>query len=333
VSIDGGESGWRVGLLGDGRGSRFLIERFADGGPFRVVAAMESLLTEREAARFAIRRERSAREIIRRSDLDLLWATNAIDPESEQTFREGFEHGKHLVCQRSGTLSPETFDRIAADSQRHGRVFLIARPHGRDPDFQQALQFARNCQCDPLRAAKFIAWTYALPPPGASVCPSAATLRSDDPSTAITGNLMSDRLHQLLRLVPATPVEVLADTDAASLDAGHSLLLHIRFSNGCRGEIDLRLDSPMVFQSGWMLTSTRSGYHNGQQFTLTADGELFSAEAASPVTSEEIEPFESLARQLRAGQTSPDQLQIERNTLIILAAARRSLASRQPVWL
>lgn len=344
MNNDGGESAWRVGLLGDGRGSRFLLERFANGGPFRVVAVSESLLTEEEAARFAVRRERSAHQMARRSDLDLLWVTNAIDSELEQALCAGFQQGQHAVWQRSGTLSIASFDRIAAESERCGRLFLIHRPNHPDSDFLRALQFARACQDDPFRVAKLTAWTYSLPPAqsrrqanrnqrDAFPCPD--TPCSDTSTPANIFNLMSDRLHQLLSLIPDQPVEVTADADSqhSSTEVGYSLLLRIRFKGGCRGEIDLRLNSPTIFQSGWLLAATRNGFHNGRHFTLTSDGELFDAEWDLPVTAAPPDPFDSLASQLRAGQAESGHIRLERSILAILSGAQRSIATGHSVSL
>ncbi len=328
----------RVGLIGLGRPGLHLVERFASGGPFRVVAVWAESIVAEVVSPFGVRLVNHPRELLAAADVDVVWFA-----ESE-AFKNEFAAadvlcGKHSIVSTPLALSSAIADRAFREAARCNRLLLVHHPRRSDPDYQQALAVTQELPPSTLRAVKFVSWSYGLLPRGATrghgPLPSDAS--GDAQITKV--RFVAHALDQLLPLVSDRPLRVFATGDQDSpgfpkLFAGHSLLLQMTFEQGCHAEIDIRLDSPTKFQSGWLLATERSGYAKGQKFTLTDDGEVFD----SPVIAvsdgnEDADQFEWLAQQIRSGVRDNVEEARVRTVVAILDAAQRSLESRRAVEL
>ncbi len=328
----------RVGLIGLGRPGLHLIERFAAGGSFRVVASFADPIVAEIVSPFGVRLVNHPRELLAAADVDVVWFAE------HDAFRNAFTPTevlceKHAIVETPLALSSSSADGAFKEAAQHHRLLLVRHPRRSDPDFQQALAVAQDPTHGAIRSAKFVSWSYGLPPRGATrghgPLPSDAS--SDPQITKL--RFASHALDQLMTLVNDRPIRVLATGDQHApgfpeLIKGHSLTIHLTFETGCQAEIDIRLDSPTQFQSGWLLTAERGGYAKGRQFTLTDDGEIFdSPVTAAPDDDEDADQFEWLARQILTGISDPVEEARVRTVVAVLDAAQRSLESQQAVEL
>ena len=326
----------RVGLIGFGRFGLHLVERFADDGSFRVVAAAADPIVAEVVAPFGVRLVNHPRELLAAADVDVVWFAEHDAFRSGRTAADVLCE-KHAIVETPLALSSSIADQAFDVAAQHHRLLLVRHSRRSDPDFQQALTVAEDQTYGAIRAAKFVSWSFGLPPRGAirgngPLPPDA----SDDPQI-IKCRFAAHALDQLLTLLNDRPICVFATGDqraqgAPSLLAGCSLLLQVTFERGCQAEIDIRLDSPTQFQSGWLLTAERGGYAKNRKFTLTDDGEIFdSALADTPDSDEDADQFEWLARQIRSGVRDPIEEARVRAVVSVLDATQRSLESRQMV--
>lgn len=322
----------RVGLIGCGRVGMHLIERSAIGGPFQVVAVDDAPSVGNLIAPFGVRLM-SLQEMSQSQDIDVLWITSFWEFPFDWSPPEVF-HGQHLIAEAPFALGSPSAEQAFADAAQRGRLLLVHHPRRADPDFRQALAVSRDEKVGEIRAAKFVLWSYARPPRGAT----RGTQQPYGDEYAEPGTtkvrFVAHALDQLVQLVPSRPIRVSAmgSPGVSDLFADDSLLLRIVFESGCLAEIDIRLDSPTPLQNGWTLTSERGGYANGRQYTLTDDGEVFD----SPVTisdDAEADQFEWLAREIRSGTPNASEEVHARAVVALLDGAQRSLVTSQEVTL
>ena len=329
----------RVGLFPCvGRSGLHLIERFADSGPFRVVAAADPAIglfpmaAANLVAPFGVRLVSAPQELIQAEDIDVLWVTSYYGDFAPV----GPYHGKHTIAEAPFTLSPVMAEKAFGWAAKRDRLLLVHHPRRAAPDFRQALSVAEDPELGAIRSAKFVSWSYGLPPRGATGGNALLSSDGSDDPQITKIRFVTHALDQLMSLIDDQPVNVFATGDpkalgAPDLMAGYSLTLRIIFEKGCQAEIDIRLDSPAPFQSGWMLTGERGGYANGRRFTLTDDGEVFDSPVAPSDSDAEADQFEWLARQIRSGVPNAIEEARVRTVVAMLDAAQRSLAARQVV--
>lgn len=328
----------RVGLFGLGRPGLHLIERFAVSGPFRVVATFADPIVADIVSPFGVRLANSPQELVAAADVDVIWFAE------HDAFRNHFTPAdvlreKHVIVETPLALTSSAANHAFKAAADHNRLLLVRHPRRSDPDFRQALAVAQDRNHGTIRAAKFVSWSYGLPPRGAArghgpLPPDA----SGDPQITKL-RFAAHALDQLTTLIGDRPLRVFAtgDRNAAgppSLLAGYSIAIHITFKTGCQAELDIRVDSPTQFQSGWLLTTEQTGYAKGRQFTRTEEGEIFD----SPVTAVsdddgDDDQLELLAQQIRSGLQNRVEEARVRATVALLEAAQHSLESRQVVEL
>ena len=318
----------RVGLWpGLGRCGMHLIERFTEGSPFRVVAACAPTAAIDLLAPFGVRLVSTPEELTQASDIDVLWRLNGLVPI-------GPRHSQHTIVETPLALTLEAADRAFREAAEQGRLLLVHHPRRSDPEFRQALSVASDSNIGRVRAVKFVSWSYGLPPRGATRGNGRLVLDASDDSQTTKLRFVAHALDQLVPLVGDEPVSVFATGDpraasARDLWVGYSLALRIAFERGCQAEIDIRLDSPTPFQSGWTLTGERGGFTNGRQYTLTEEGEVFDSPVTPSDDDQGVDQFEWLARQIRGGVADAVEEARVRTVVALLDAAQRSLVSRQ----
>ena len=319
----------RVGLIGCDRVGLHLVERSAIGGPFQIVAACADSRVGDLITPFGVRLM-SLQEIAQSKDIDVFWMTSFWEfPFASSPF-EAFQ-GQHLIVEAPFTLGVHDAEQAFADATARRRLLLIHHPRRSDPEFQQALTVARDEKIGAIRAAKFVHWIYGRPPCGVTRGVKLPLGDEYAEPHATKVRFVAHALDQLVVLIPSRPIRVTATTDLGpDLFACDSLVLHIDFESGCQSEIDIRLDSPTPFQSGWILTGERGGFAKGRQYTLTDEGEVFD----SPVTpAGNDEEFARLARQIHSGVRDVEEELRGRSVVSILEAAQRSLVTSQSVTL
>ena len=328
----------RVGLIGLGRSGLHLIERFAAGGPFRVVAVFDAtpgFAISDVVSQFRVPCAPSVEELLSTAEIDVVWFA------SQEAFRGDFaaaggSYGKHTIGETPFTLSLTVAETAFEQADKNGRLLLVHHPRRSDPEFRQALSVAQDQSVGPIRSAKFVSWTYGIPPRGATRGTGPLPPDGVDDTQVTKVRFVAHALDQLVLLIGDRPLRVFAAGDPNApgfpdLFAGLSLSLQIHFEHGCQAEIDVRLDSPTPFQSGWMLTAERGGYSKGRRFTLADDGEIFDSPVPLAVDSQDADQFERLAQQIRSGQRDPVEEARVRTVVALLDGAQRSLASKQAV--
>ena len=213
-------------------------------------------------------------------------------------------------------------------------MLLVHHPRRSDRDFRQALSITEDQTFGRIQAAKFVSWSYGHPPRGVTRGVGPLPPDANDEIQATKMRFVAHALDQLVSLINDQPRCVVATGDSSALDAvdlhsGQSLSLRITFEQGCHAEIDIRLDSPTQFQSGWLLTAERGGYANGRRFTLTDEGEVFDSPMTEIGHGQEADQFDWLAQQIQTGQPDPAEELRLRSVAALLHAAQRSLESRQ----
>jgi predicted dehydrogenase len=320
----------RVGLFPSvGRFGLHLIERFADGGPFRVVAASDPLIPAHFVEPFGVRLMCSPQELAQADDIDVLWRTSFDEFRAEFAPTE-LLFGKHTIVETPLTVTTEMAGKTLGWAAESQRLLLVHHPRRADLDFRQALALAQDASLGAIRAAKFISWSYGLPPRGATRGHGPLSLDASEDPQVTKVRFVAHALDQMVALIRVPPVRVLA-VGAPDLFAGYSLSLHLVFESGCEADIDVRLDSPAAFQSGWMMTGERGGYAHGRQYTRTDEGEVFDAPVVPLISDADADQFEWLARQIRSGERNHAEVARVRTVVALLDAAQRSLATRQVV--
>lgn len=331
---DAAASQLRVGLIGGGRIGLHLIERFSAGGPFRVVAADQDFGVADAIASLGVR-SLSLRQMAESKDIDVLWLTS-LERETAEAVCSTIR-GRSVIAEAPlswSRLEAERF--LGALAERESRL-LIHHLRRSDADFRQALTVARDPVLGAIRAAKFVSWGYGRAPRGAA----RRDQRSGHDELASPGvtkvRLAVHALDQLLLLVPSRPLRVSAvvgsDARSSDLVQSDSMSVQIVFESGCQAEIEIRLDSPTLFQSGWVLTAERGGFANGRQFTLTDDGEVFDAPVQPAGSDDVTEPIAWLAQQIRSDIRDAADEARTLDVAAILDGAQRSLVTGQPVTL
>ncbi len=335
MTTDVAASPLRVGLFGLGRFGLHLIERFAVAGPFRVVAVIANPSVAELVSPFGVRLVADLHELLTAMDVDVLWIAEHDAFRSDLALPELLST-KHVILESPIGVTPAVLDQALNIAHQQGRQLLVRHPRRVDPEFRQALSVAQDQSIGQIHSAKLTSWTYAIPPQGA--------VRGTDPlqpdgldDLQITKTrFVAHALDQLLSLIDDRPVRVYANGEPNArghldLLAGFSLSLQIHFEHGCQAEIDIRLNSPTQFQSGWMLTAERGGYSKGRRFTLTDEGEIFDSPVSFAVDDKDADQFEWLAQKICSSQRDPVEEARIRTVVALLDAARRSLASKQAV--
>lgn len=323
---DVGATPLRVGLFGVGRIGMHLLERFALGGPFRVVAACDDALIGPRIEPFDVKRM-SPRELLAAPDIEVLWVTSSFDYPFDVGSHASLA-GQHLIVESPFTLSAAVADQAIRAAMSRQRLLLVHQPRRADSEFRQALTVARESPIGAIRQAKFVSWSYGHAPRSITRLGERSETVESPSTTKI--RIAAQTLDQLLWLVPSRPVRVFAyrDVSLAStsrLFDGDALALRIHFESACTADIDIRLDSPTPFQSGWLLTGERGGYAHGRQFTLTEEGEIYDSPVAPATNPAVADPFGWLAEQIRHGRLDADEATRTRTVVELLDAAQQSL--------
>lgn len=327
----------RVGLFPRvGRFGLHLMERFADGGPFKVVAAMnpealggDSLRVANLAAGLGVRLVSTPQNLLHSDDIDVLWVTSYDDLRQDFATTD-CTHRLHMIAETPFAVTIAAADTAFAEAAQRDRLFLVHHPRRTDLDFRQALTVADDPGIGTIRAAKFVSWSYGIPPSGATRGGGLPNSGMSDEAQTTKVRMIAHALDQLVALIGDRPLSVFATSDsqtqgAPDLWAGYSLSLRIVFEKGCQAEIDIRLDSPAPYQSGWLLTGERGGYANGRRYTLTDDGEVFDSHVAPADNDTEADQFEWLAGQIRSGVRDVTEEARVRTVVALLDAAQQSL--------
>lgn len=335
MMTDAAASPLRVALIGLGRPGLHLIERFAAGGPFQIVAASDDSATADAASPFGVRLATDVRVLLGATDIDVVWISESVGPRIDFALPDVLAT-KHAILETPIGVTPTVLDRTFQVAHQRGRQLLVHHPRRCDTEFLQAFSVSQDRSLGPIRSAKLVSWTYALPPAGATR--GSGPLPPDrlgDPQVT-TVRFAAHALDQLVSLIGRRPLRVFATGDSTAggfpdLLASCSLALRILFEHGCQAEIDIRLDSPTHFQSGWTLTTERGGYSKGRRFTLTDEGEIFDSPVSLATGAKGIDPFERLALQIRSGQKDLLEESRIRTVVALLDGAQRSIETGQAV--
>ena len=325
----------RVGLLGLGRSGLHLLECFATGGPLRVVAAFANPSVAELLSPFGVRLVADPQELCAATDVDVLWIAEHDALRSDLSLPELLS-AKHVILETPIGVTPAVLDQAFNVALERGRQLLVRHPRRTDPEFLHALSVTQDQSIGQIRSAKLTSWTYAIPPQGA--VRGTGPLQPDglDDTQITKTRFVAHAMDQLVSLIDDRPVRVFAigEPDASghfNLLARFSLSMHILFERGCQAEIDIRLDSPTQFQSGWMLTAQRGGYAKGRRFTLTDEGEIFDAPVSLGDDDKPTDEFVGLAQQIRSAERNTTEEARLRTVVALLDGAQRSLESRQAV--
>lgn len=335
MMTDAAASPLRIGLIGLGRPGLHLIERFAAGGPFRIVAAFDDSTTAEVVSPFGVRLATDFRDLLAATDIDVVWISESWGLRKDFVLPDVLAT-KHAILETPLGVTPAVLDRAFQVAHQRGRQLIVRHPRRCDTEFRQALSVAQDRSLGPIRAAKLISWTYGLPPRGATRGPGPLPPDGNDDAQVTKMRFAAHALDQLLLLIGGRPIRVFATGDSTAggfpgLIAGYSLALRILFEHGCQTEIDIRLDSPTQFQSGWMLTTEQGGYSKGRRFTLTEEGEIFDSPVSLAVGNKDTDQFEWLAQQIHSGQRDSVEESRIRTVVALLDGAPRSIESEQAV--
>ena len=258
-----------VGLIGLSPDGLHLFEVMSGGGPFRVVMTWNG---PSDPHGFGL------------PSVDVLWLARPCG--FDEPFAEQLLHsGKPIVAELPLGLSAERMQSILAEARSRGIPVLSHCPRRSDDDFRRALSAVLSSDLGKLLAAKWVSWSYGA---------QSASCAHDDGSQirATLLRLLAHAVDQLLQLIPVEPLRVVAFGDSAL-----SIQAIIEFHGGLRAEIDLRLDSPLPFQTGWLLTGDRGGFADGRCFHVAADGEVFDSRV--PTIESGVDQYVELAQRLR----------------------------------
>lgn len=308
-----------VGVIGLSPDGLHLIETMCGGGPFRVVMAWDD---QQKLARAA---ESLGVPVV--VDLNVLLAAPAVDVlwlarpcGFDEPFAERLvQSGKPIVAELPVGLSVEHVQFILAKARSRGIPVLTHCPRRSDDDFRRARSALRRGDLGKLLAAKWASWSYGRP-----LTPASATnLGVDESPTGTTLlRLLAHAIDQLLQLIPAEPLRVVAFGDTAL--SNQSI---IEFRCGARAEIDLRLDSPAPVQAHWLLTGDRGGFADGRCFHVAADGEVF--DTSTPTIDVDVNQYSNLALRLRVFDHAATETDRAVMATKLLAAILSSVQSGQ----
>ncbi len=327
----------RVGLIGLGRSGLHLIECCATGGPFRIVAVFADPLVADVVSPFGARLVKHPQELLAAADVDVVWIAEFDGRRTDVSIAEVLAE-KHAILETPLSLTTEAFEQAFEVAAQHRRMLLVHHPRRSDQEFRQALSVSKNSDIGTIHAAKFVSWSYGLAPRGAARGLGPLPSEGSDEAQITKMRFVAHALDQLVSLIADCPKCLVAvgeqnTSGPSDLFDGKSLLLQITFEQGCQAEIDVRLNSPTPFQSGWLLSAERGGYANGRRFTLTEEGEVFDSPVPEFDDRKEADQFEWLAQLIRAGASDPVEESRLRTLVALLDAALRSLESQQVVAL
>ena len=328
----------RVGLVGLGRTGSHLLERFSSGGPLRIVAGWDDAPERiRLAESLGVNAVGKLESLATSVDLDVLWIARQMAFSNADLIAKCLKFGKHVIVESPLSLSPADARRAFYEARERDLRLLVHCPRRDEESFRQALSVAKSGALGMIRAAKFVSWGYGLWP---SCVGNRLRQRDaeDWPATTVI-RLMSHALDQLLHLVPPHPHRAFAtarfspfkDPSAGQPEPAAALALAIEFADGTRAELDLRLDSPVPFHSGWVLMGDRGGFADARRYSLTDEGEVFDSSVAPGEA--EFDSFACLAQQLRTRERNAVEEARAVTVVVLLDAARRSLESRQVIEL
>ena len=327
----------RVGLIGLGRSGLHLIECCAMGGPFRVVAVFADPLVADVVSPFGARLVKHPQELLAAADVDVIWITEFAGRRSDVSIAEVLAE-KHAILETPLSLTTAPLEQVFEVAAQHRRLLLVHHPRRSDQQFRQALSVSQESDIGAVRAAKFVSWGYGLAPRGAARGLGPLPSEGSDEAQITKVRLVAHALDQLVSLIADRPKCLVAvgeqnASGPSNLFGGKSLLLQITFEQGCQAEIDVRLNSPTPFQSGWLLSGERGGYAKGRRFTLTDEGEVFDSPVPEFDVSNEADQLKWLAQRIRTGASDSVEESRLRDLVALLDAARRSLGSQQVVML
>ncbi len=328
----------RVGLVGVDRTGSHLLEKFSSGGPLRIVAVWdESPERTRLAESLGVNAVAKLETLATSFDLDVLWITRSMVFSNANLIARCLKLGKHVIVESPLDLSLADAKRAFNEARARDLRLLVHCPRRDEESFRRAVSVAASGELGTIRAAKFVSWGYGRWPNRVGD-QSSQRDPEDLPGTTVI-RLMAHALDQLLHLIPQHPHRAFAtaqvnpfkNPSAAPPQPAAALALSIEFANGTWAELDLRLDSPVPFHSGWVLTGNRGGFADAQRYSLTDEREVLD----SPVTpgEAELDSFAWLAQQLRAPEHNAVEDARAVTVVVLLDAARRSLESRQVIEL
>lgn len=313
----------RVGLLGLDRNGWHLLERGTAACPFQVVAVSDSSVDQlQRAERFGIRGFKSPDQLIDSTNIDVIWIACSNEDVVDLTLRS-LQSGRSVVWEPSVIPQCRDTDSFVEKLQDSDKRLFIHLPASASPDFQSAWESVRSHQLGKLNSARWISWDYGINPSKAS----------DGPFNSLDTQLhqiVTQSLGQLLRLSSSAPVRVLAvESQEATTGGVTGMLVAVEFSDRVIGQVDVRLDSPVPFQSGWVLCGDRGGYSAGQLRTVASDGEVF--ESLLSVPHSPVDSLAELAREVRSSADDSVEDEWLKRLLKLLHAMRRSSAAHTVV--
>ena len=293
-----------IGLIGLSPDGLHLIEAMSGGGPFRVVMALDdqrNLVSAAESLGVPVVADLNS--LLSAPAVDALWLAQPFG--FDEPFAELLlQFGKPIVGELPLGLSAEHVQSILAEARLRGIPVLSHCPRRSDEDFRRAQSAVVSGNLGQLLAAKWVSWSYGAP--------TGPTLL----------RLLAHAVDQLLQLISAEPLRVVSFGDSTL--SNQSI---IEFRGGVRAEIDLRLDSPLPFQTGWLLTGNRGGFADGRCFHVAADGEVF--DTPTPTIDVCVDQYVELAQRLRLFDRRAEESNRAVSVTQLLAAILASTQSGQ----
>ena len=317
----------RIAVVGLGRRGMYHLERLSLRDDFVTVASHDADPAQAEVALgFSKLFHTDWHELLANQDVELvLIATPAATHASLAI--EAFAAGKHVVVEKPLDLSTRKADAMLEASRRAGRMFSVVQNRRWDDDFRTALEAIRTNALGRLRVAKLIVWGYGV------AQHRQRHGRHDGIAQPARGALLefaADYFDQLLQLVGEQPHSLFAQTPDSVGLCGQSLSVFVNFRSGVTAQIDVHLDSFAPLRLGWILTGTSGGYKNFRCYTMTHDGEIFDT-PLEPIPTDGDSFYESLVHHLCDGVELPVTAEQARHVVVLIDAARKSVASGQVV--
>ena len=139
MMTDAAASPLRVGLIGLGRPGLHLIERFAAGGPFRVVAGFDTTpgcAISDIVAPFGVRCVQRLGELFTAADVDVVWWTSYWNFRTDFA-QVGVHFRKHTIAEAPLTLSSKVAATAFEQADKNGRLLLVHHPRRTDPELDR----------------------------------------------------------------------------------------------------------------------------------------------------------------------------------------------------
>lgn len=326
----------RVAIAGLGRAGTFHLERLSLREDFQVIAVCDNApMMPAYNATLVSGGVTDWRSILCDPGVDVVLIATPPRTHVELAL-DALAAGKHVLVEQPIALKVADIDRlISASTQAQGSLKIVQTRQW-DDDFRTALEVARGGRLGSLKAVKLIVWDTGVP---ASASSETATHWSGDSRTG-GGVLIEFGTHylpQLLQLVDETPQSVFAQFNQVGRNdrtAESQFSMLVTFPSGATAQIEVDMESPIRWHTGWTLTGTLGGFQNFRRYQRTEDGEIFD----SPV---DISPFEldgayaELATSIRmSGRIDPGvdpQLQRARTAVQLIEAARESAQSQRTI--